>query len=371
MPGRNEAIFGKRTRRFVVERTTLMTSQRRTFRILTPFITAAALVYACGDSGSGSTDTTTTTTKDAGTTKKDGSSTTGDADTTVDTDSGTTKKDSGSKDTGTTADVDLGDADLGDASGDGAVAWPDCLSQPGGVPTKAITDVWTDNASTPTQVWIPGAIITGVSRGGCAAGQACQIYVQSAATFASLAAGAHHAIKISVSSTVAFHFTGVAVGDVVDVLGWGWRNNQNGLNEIMAQVNAGLPGCTNKTGTATPTPITGVKLSDLTHASYDTYGPLLVNLAGISGKPTGTATQTFGLYTTGTDAGFLDGGTDIVSLSPFFLPSATFTDPPVTQNVVNAFSSVTGVFGTFTPLSDAAVPTYLELYPRTSADISK
>lgn len=348
-----------------------MTSHRRNFRILTPILMAAALVYACGDSGSGSTTDTTTTTKDAGTTKKDGSSSS-DADVPTDTDSGSTKDAGKTKDTGTTADVDVTDADLGDsATGDGAIAWPDCLSQPAGVPTKAITDVWTDNASTPTQVWISGAIVTGVSRGGCVAGQACQIYVQSAATFGSLAAGAHHAIKISVSSTVAFHFTTVAVGDVVDVLAWGWRNNQNGLNEILTQVNAGLPGCTNKTGTATPTPITGVKLSDLTHASYDTYGPLLVNLAGISGKPTGTATQTFGLYTTGTDAGFLDGGTDIVSLSPFFLPNATFTDPPVTQNVVNAFSSVTGIFGTFTPLSDAAVPTYLELYPRTNADISK
>lgn len=263
------------------------------------------------------------------------------------------------------------DANLADAA-DGAAPWPDCLTRPPAAPVTAIDAVWTANASAPAQVWLAGVHVTGVSRGGCAAGQACQLYVQEGTSYASLADGAHKAIKVFASSAVASRFAGIAVGDRVDVLGWGWRYNLGGQSEILVQVAPTLPGCMRKIGTAVVAPVPKVQLSALTQASYETYGPLLVQVPAISGKPTGAATETFGLYPTGFDGSFPDAGANIVSLSPFFLPGSTFTNPPVVPATVNAFSAVTGVFGTFTPSVEAGVATtYLELYARTAADISK
>lgn len=272
---------------------------------------------------------------------------------------------------GAPADAAKPDTSVADAA-DGAAPWPDCLTRPASAPITAIDAVWTANASAPAQVWLAGVHVTAVSRGGCAAGQACQIYVQEGTSYASLTEGAHKAIKVFASGAVASGFAGIAVGDRVDVLGWGWRYNLGGQSEILLQVAPTLPGCMRKIGTATVAPIAKVPLSALTRASYEVYGPLLVQVPAISGKPTGAATETFGLYPTGFDGSFPDAGTDIVSLSPFFLPGATFTNPPVVPGSVNAFTAVTGVFGTFTPFVEAgAATTYLELYARTAADIGK
>jgi hypothetical protein len=108
-----------------------------------------------------------------------------------------------------------------------------------------------------------------------------------------------------------------------------------------------------------------VTLADLTLDAYEnTHGPMLVRVATVLGKPDASPTTTFGLFHP-SDAGLPDAGVDIVSLSPFFLPSSTFTGAGLTP-VLTAFASITGVFGTFVP---ATGPKYLELYPRTAADI--
>jgi hypothetical protein len=201
------------------------------------------------------------------------------------------------------------------------------------------------------------------------AGKACQIFLQADPSYATIADAAKHAIKVFVSSAVSTHFTGVAVGDRVDALGWAWRYNLDGQHELLLQVNAKLPGCLKTTSSGNAlTPIPGVLLSDLTLDRYEnTHGPLFVKVSGVSGKPDPSTTTTFGLWTT-TDGGFFDAGADagadIVSLSPYFLPGGAFTG--LTAGATTRFASITGVFGLFVPTGG---PKYLELYPRTAADI--
>ena len=174
---------------------------------------------------------------------------------------------------------DSGGGDTGGNTHDQFV-WPDCSSKPAAATTKAITDIWTANYTTPTEVWISGAYVTAVSRNGCTAGQACQIFLQTDLTYATLADGAHHGIKMFVSAAAAEHLVGIAVGDKVDALGYAWRYNLDGQNELLVQVNLALPGCAKKTGTGAPTPITAVSLNELSVVGYEqTYGPLLVEVA--------------------------------------------------------------------------------------------
>ncbi len=257
-----------------------------------------------------------------------------------------------------------------DTGGGDAFTWPDCLTQPSAAPTKAISQIWSDNPSQPSEVWIAGAYVTAISHGGCTAGQACQIFLQSDVTYGSLGAGAHHAIKLFASAATANHFIGLQVGDQVNALGYAWRYNLGGQNELLVEVNASLPGCAHKVGTGTPTPIQGVALTDLTLAGYEqTYGPLLVQVAGVSGTPASDLTTTFGLYPTADAGGFFEAGAELVSLSPYFLPNGVFSNPPLSASK-KTFTSVTGVFGVFLPGTDAGpVVKYLEIYPRTNADI--
>ena len=208
--------------------------------------------------------------------------------------------------------------------------------------------------------------VTAVSRGACAANQACQIFLQQDATYANLAQGAKHGIKMFISAAASQHFTTIAVGDKVDALGYPWRYTLGGQNELLVEVNAVLPGCAHKVGTGTPTPISGVFLSDVSVNAYEnTVGPLLLKVDALIGTP-GTPTETFGLGTQGFDGG-ADAGGEIVSLSPFFLPGGAFTG--LTNGLKTKFASVTGVFGLFVPPADGGVQKYLELYPRTMADV--
>jgi hypothetical protein len=252
-----------------------------------------------------------------------------------------------------------------------AAVWPDCATQPSSVPAKTISEIWSSlgTATTPTATWIAGVYVTGVSRGGCTASRACQIFVQSDAGYASIAAATHKSIKLFVSAAAATHFTTVAVGDKIDVLGSAWRYTLGGQNELLVEVNAQLPGCARKTGSATLTPIPNVLLTDLSTTGYETtYGPLFVEVPSVSGTPVAALEETFGLYPT-TDGGGFDGGGEIVSLSPFFLPSSTFTSPPLSPSK-KTFQKVTGVFGLFVPAVDSGTATkYLEIYARTMADI--
>jgi hypothetical protein len=231
------------------------------------------------------------------------------------------------------------------------------------VPTKTIPQIWTDDPATATEVWVPGVIVTAVSRGDCQPGQACQIYLQQDATYADFATGAQHGIKLFASAPTAQYFDDLAVGDVVDVLAHAWRYNLNGQNELLLQVNLALPGCAKETGTASPSPILGVTLDDLTVQAYEvTHGPLLIQLSTVSGRPQAPA-EVFALWETGT---FSDAGiSEVTSLSPYCLPSAVFSG--LQQDVITDFTTVTGVFGLFVPPPGSTK--YEMLYPRTMTEV--
>ncbi len=254
--------------------------------------------------------------------------------------------------------------------GDGAVfVWPDCNTKPSTAKSNSIPGVWTDNPTQPLETWLPGVYVTAISRGACTANQACQIYLQQDETYASLALGAKHGIKMLISAPAAQYFTTLQVGDKVDALGYAQRYTLGGQNELLVQVNSIQPGCAKKVGSGAPAPISGVLLSDLTVNAYEnTIGPLLVKVDNVIGTP-GTPGETFGLGNAQFDGGGSDAGTDIVSLSPFFLPGAVFTG--LTNALKTKFFYVAGVFGLFVPPTDGAVAKYLEIYPRTMADVSK
>jgi hypothetical protein len=279
--------------------------------------------------------------------------------------------------TGGGAGVDAGAGAGGTAGADAAAdapveaGWPTCDMQPSGVTAKTIKQIWTDNPTSPTQVWVNGVYVTAVSGGGCNAGSSCQIFVQQAETYASFAAGAQQAIKLRISDQVSQHFTGIAVGDQLDVLGNAWRFTLGGVNELVIQVNAQLQGCAKKVGTGSPTPITGVQLSELTLNAYEqSHGPLLVQVASVSGKPAGPG-EIFGIWATGVGIGDAS-ATELVSVSPFFLSGFQFTGLPTDGQTTVDFTSVTGVFGQFVPFDEAgSPPKYHVLYPRTIGELVK
>ncbi len=282
-------------------------------------------------------------------------------------------------DTGAILPLDAGltvDGASEDAKSDArdAFLWPTCESMPASATPRTISDTWALNPTTPNETWVAGAYVTAISGGACSAGVACQIYLQSDLAPGSLAAGAHEAIKLFASAAAASHFVGLKVNDRVDALGWAWRYNVGGQNELLLQVNMNLPGCARKVGTGTPLPVTGVRLSDLTLIAYEnTLGPLLVQVSDVSGVYGGVATATFGLWNTpdaGPDSGFLDAGApSLVSLSPYFLPASKFA-PPFATGGATRFATITGVFGLFmAPVDGGTAPKFLEIYPRTMADV--
>lgn len=251
-----------------------------------------------------------------------------------------------------------------EAEADAAIPWPTCEAKPATASAKTIAAVWQADPTTPAETWVSGAYVTAISGAGCTANKACQVFLQDDLSYPTLAAAAKHGIKVFVSAAAASHFTSVAVGDRVDVLGWAWRYNLNSQRELLLQVNTQLPGCAKTTSSNnTLVPLAGLKLDDLTLDKYEnTHGPLLVRVATVLGKPDPSPAATFGLFHL-TDGGLPDGGVEIVSLSPFLLPGSVFTGM---TPVLTAFASITGVFGTFVPASGTK---YLELYPRTAADI--
>ncbi|GMV18034.1 MAG: hypothetical protein HS104_25485 [Polyangiaceae bacterium] len=262
-----------------------------------------------------------------------------------------------------------GSSGSGGSGGDAGPSWPTCDTQPSGVPTKTVQQIWADNPTTETQVWVPGVYVTAISGSGCANNTTCQIFVQQAESYASLAAGAKQAIKLRVASTVAQYFTGLAVGDKVDVLGYAWRYNLSGANEMAIQINSQLPGCAKKVGTGTPAPITGVQLTDLSVGFYEqTHGPLLVQLSTVTGKPAG-ASEIFGLWKTGVGIG--DAGPEnLVNASPFFLPNGAFTGLPTNGTTAVDFTTLTGVFSVFIPVTEAgSPPKYMVMYPRAMSEM--
>ena len=249
-----------------------------------------------------------------------------------------------------------------------AAAWPTCDAKPTTATTETIPEIWQANPAVAVQTWVTGVYVTAISGSACTANKACQIFVQTDLSYPSLAAAAKHSIKVFVSAAAASHFTTVAVGDRVDVLGGAWRYDINAQRELLMQVNTQLPGCMKTTSSGnTLVPLSGLTLTDLTLDKYEnTHGPLLVKIASVLGKPDPSPTATFGLFHA-TDGGLPEAGADagasIVSLSPFFLPGSTFTG---LTPVLTAFASLTGIFGTFVSSTGTK---YLELYPRKAADI--
>lgn len=261
------------------------------------------------------------------------------------------------------APVDAPDPDAGDP-------WPTCDAQPAGVPDMTLPEIWTANPSTPTEVWVTGLYVTAISWGGCSSGNACQVFLQDAETYASFAAGAQHGMKLFVSGATAEHFESLQVGDRVNVYAHAWRYNLNpAQNELLLQVNGTLRGCAKAVGSGTPAPIEGVELTDLTVDAYEnTHGPLLVRVDEVSGKP-GAATETFALWKTG--GPFVEAGVEsVVSASPYFLDGGSFSGLPTDGTTTVDFASITGVFGLFVPAPPAdggTGPKYLMIYPRTMA----
>lgn len=271
----------------------------------------------------------------------------------------------------TTADVFTQPADAAkDAPFDAAKTdapgfeWPDCTSQPQGVPTKTIDQIWSDDPTTPTQVWLPGVYVTALSKGACVDGVACELILQQDLTYASLEAGAQHAVRAWITSSTAKYFASLAVGDQVNAMAWAYRESEGGQNELIVHVDLLEPGCALKIGSGTPTPIQGVALTDINSlAAYEQiYGPLLMQIANVTGTPK-QPDQTFGLGNTFFDGGVTGG--EIISLSPYYMDGGAFEG--LEAGVKTKFSSVTGVFNEyFNP--DASATKYLEIGARTPAD---
>ncbi len=242
--------------------------------------------------------------------------------------------------------------------------WPTCDAPEPGAVQKTIHQIWLDNPAQPTEVWVQGAYVTAVSKGGCTAGAACQIFVQEGLSYADLAAGSQRAIKLFISANTAQYFTSVKRGDQVDIDAHAWRYDVNGENELLLQVNLQLKGCAKVVGAGDAQPVT-VLLSDLTVSAYeDTVGPLLVKVNTVSGKPQ-LPDETFALLNTGM---FNDAGINtLTSLSPYFMPGGVFTGfAQANQGKTHNFTSVTGVFGIFIPMGS---PTkYEEIYPRMESE---
>ncbi|MCC6668346.1 MAG: hypothetical protein IT375_31670 [Polyangiaceae bacterium] len=259
----------------------------------------------------------------------------------------------------------------GGSGGDGGPGWPTCDSPPSGVPQKTLAQIWSDNPAKETQVWVPGVFVTAISGAGCVSGSTCQVFVQQAESYPSLAAAAKQAIKLRIANTVALHFTSLKVGDKVDVLGYAWRYTLGGANELVIQVNSQLPGCAKKVGGGTPVPISGVQLGDLSVSTYEqTHGPVLIQLSAVSGKPAAVK-EIFGLWKTGVGIG--DAGPEaVVNASPFFLPNGAFVGLPTTGTDTVNFKTVSGVFSVFVPGADGgAAPKYKVVYPRSMSELAQ
>ena len=252
----------------------------------------------------------------------------------------------------------------------GASAWPDCTTQPGGSLTKTIPNVWADNMSTgmPENVWVPGVYVTGVSGGACVDGTACQIFLQQDPGYGSVEEARQHGIKLFASKKTAMHFTGVAVGDKLNVYGTAERDTMGGQNELLILVTLATPGCfanVSSNNALTPVPLT--QLEDVVSEDYEVAGPLFVSVTSnpkSHGKPK-MPTETFGIIDNSLD---LEAGTDqLISLSPTFLTGSAFTG--LTMDTTTHFDSVTGVYGLFVPpMQMPPAAKYKEIYVRTDAD---
>lgn len=251
------------------------------------------------------------------------------------------------------------------SSGEGGIPndWPSCESQPAGSEATTIQQIWQDNPAAPTSVWLEDVWITAISKGSCVAQEACDLFVQSQESFTDLATATHGSLRIFASPGTSQYFTGLSVGDKINVLANAWRYNINDENELLLQVNVALPGCSKKTGSGTPLPVSAT-LDDLTQdAFYNTLGPAFVTIDTLVGKPH-LPDETFALWESGSS---YDGGPEeLISLSPYFLPGGVFVG--LSPELLTNFTKVTGVFGIFVPDAQPVIR-YKEVYPRTMSEV--
>lgn len=243
--------------------------------------------------------------------------------------------------------------------------WPTCDTEPAGVPVRTIHEIWQEDPAMATEAWVPGVFVTAVSGGACAAGVPCQLFVQQQETFASIAAGSQQALRVTVLPEASQYFTGIGVGDQVNLRAYVYRHTTGGQNELHFHVSNALPGCAKVVGTGQLVPVPGLGLADLTLDVYEqTMGPLFIRLETVSGKPKLPA-ETFGLWES-----FMPGmGSieEVTSMSPFFVPGSQFTG--LTQGVIQNFAHVDGVFGIFAPPADPLIK-YEEIYIRSMDDVA-
>ncbi len=331
-----------------------MTELRARFWVISAWVAGAALATGC----SGSDATGATTPED-----------TGAPDTTL-PDEGI---DTALPDTFDAADT-LDTADTFDATDtrDAANDWPTCDARPASTTATTVSALWATPPTTPTYSWLEGLYVTAISGAGCTTSTtaSCQIFLADATSYADLAGAAKHAIRLLVYPPASPHFVGPQVGDQVNVAAWGYRVTSGGQNELLLDVSETRRGCIFKVGTGTVAPLAATLGQLGTVAAYqDTYGPVLVQLAGVTASTDATSISktTGGLYY---PAMFDAGGPTPISVSPFFLSGDTFTGYGVATRY--DWQTLTGVFGVFRPASgsDAGTPpTYLEIYPRTMADL--
>ncbi len=251
------------------------------------------------------------------------------------------------------------------SSGEGGIPndWPSCDSQPQGSEATTIQQIWQDDPTSPMPVWLEDVWITAISKGACVAQEACNLFVQSQESFADLGAAAHGSLRIFASPGTSQYFVGLAVGDRINVLANAWRYNINDENELLLQVNVVLPGCSKKTGSGAPVPVSAT-LDQLTQdAFYNTLGPALVTLDTLVGKPH-LPDETFAIWDSGSS---YDGGPEeLTSLSPYYLPGGVFVG--LSPELLTNFTKITGVFGIFVPDAQPVIR-YKEIYPRTMNEV--
>lgn len=328
-----------------------------------------ALVAACGDDG-----TDTTTSSSSGGDGGGGADSTGLGPMAVSsgttTGSGTTSGNGGTTTSGPSTGSGDGGGGAGGAGaggeGEGGAGPLACDAATFGAGAEStIAAVWTADPAQPASFFVPDVVVTAVSLDGCVAGAFCQIFVQQEETFASFGAGAQQAIRVLVAPEVAADFTGVAVGDRVNLGGSAWRDTTDGRDELRFFVRESTPGCMTVEGDADPVPVP-VALTQLTQDAYETtHGPLLVVLDTVSGRPQ-EPDEIFALWDTG---GAQGGGLETVTnLSPFFLPGGVFVG--LTPTTITDFASVTGVFGQYPRENQAGnLVKYETIYARTMADV--
>jgi hypothetical protein len=144
-----------------------------------------------------------------------------------------------------------------------------------------------------------------------------------------------------------------------------------GNDELRLHIDLAHPGCMKKTGTASPQPIKGVTLDQLTFDAYEnTVGPLLVEVDLLKGKPTAMPTEIFAIYDATMDGGTFDAGlSQTESLTPYYLTGGAFTG--LTADTWTDFKSIVGVYGAFSRFETPSYVKYRTLAPRTTADIVK